>query len=377
MGSTRIDLTHLQNMAAAGELTKDHALLAEVETLLGRVLAGGTAIALNRYDFYPTPQFVVKLALDGLAETGHKPQTILEPSCGTGAWLDEIMRRWPDATIHVVEKNPLNRLALKDKEGIELVGDDFLIYEPMHGYDLIVGNPPFGDDGDKLTWAKHLEHAKEMLTVHGQMMMVAPSGITFRKEKQIESLREAFRIQVLPAQAFKESGTGANTVLAWYSPDAGLEPRFQEAKQQPDERSQPPEQEKTAYEAAINILRVFRHTDNVIDTTIADMERYQANRKAGLLLEWGAQQGEYEGWPNQSTWMVHILVTQNRLAYETMCKIMPTLKGTRARRATALHLMWTHFSAETGISAQFRAAFNKNQLSRDAIDWSALLDEWE
>jgi hypothetical protein len=374
---SKIDLTHLQALAEAGQAEQDPEILAQVEALLGRVLAGGARATLNRYDFYATPQAVVKEALDNLAKTDYEIETILEPSAGTGAWLDELRCRWPQAHINVIEKNPLNRLALQERDDVRIVGEDFLAYRRKDKYDLIVGNPPFGDDGDQLVWAKHMAHAKGMLTPRGQMMMVAPVGLTFRRDKPIKELRETFTTHELPKGAFKESGTAANVVLAWFSQNDALERPFQEAKSQPDKRSQPPQPAKTAAEAAANLARVFRNTERIIDTTIADMERYQAKGKAGLLLEWNTKQGAYEDWPNQATWMVHILVTQDRLAYETMRKIVPTLKGSRAKRATALHLMWTSFCAETTISSEFRTAFSGNGLSRETIDWSALLDDWD
>ena len=366
--ATTIDLTHLQALAAAGEAEHDPRVLAEVEALVGRVLAGGAAVTLNRYDFYPTPDAVITQALDALAVTGYEPETILEPSCGTGAWLAEIGRRWPAARVDVAEKNPLNRLALKDR-GVNLVADDFLRYRPDHRYDLIVGNPPFGDENDKLAWAKHLAHAQSLLTARGQMMMIAPAGLAFRKERAIAELRAAFRTAEVPPDAFRESGTGANTLLAWYSPDQSLTPRLRVARSETDFPTEPPIPEAITDPALIarNLTRSLRAVDRIIDRLTAPPRQ--------MDIAW-SEEG-FQGFRNFATWYAHTIVDQHRLSNEAMRCLIPSFKGTRRTRSIRLREYFWRFCQSTMIEDQMRQALKEIGATEAEIDWEALVDEWD
>lgn len=220
-----IDLTHLQALAAAGEATSDADLQAEIEALLGRVLTADTNVVVNRYDFFATTRVVVDLGMDSLAPCP-APRFVLEPSAGSGVWLEAVAERWPDAILHAVERNPVNRLALGQRWPGALVGSDFLTFRPTVRYDLIVGNPPFSDASNKLAWVAHIKHAMTLLAPRGQLMMVAPSGLTFAGQKAVEELRAVVRTHPLPRDAFKASGTSVQTVLCWYSPDPTLTPRW-------------------------------------------------------------------------------------------------------------------------------------------------------
>ncbi len=363
---TTIDLTHLQALAAAGEVANDPGLLAQIEALVGQVLQGGASVTLNRYDFYPTPVEVIRVALNSLAEVDYEPATILEPSCGTGAWLDELILRWPKARIDVVERNPLNRVVLRDDPRINLVGDDFLTYQTDIGYDLIVGNPPFGDDNDKLAWVKHLEHAKEMLTARGQMIMVAPAGITFRNDKPIQRLRETFKIMDLPPGSFKDSGTGANVALAWHSPNGDLEPRFQAPKVAP-EPDAPKPIELDPEKIARDLARSLRDVDRIIDRLTAPPRQLPLTDHAD----------DFQGWRNFATWYANTIVTQNRVAFETIKLLLPTFKGSNLTRSVRLREYWRDFCRSTRIEREMRLALKEIEATLDDIDWEALVDEWD
>lgn len=67
-----------------------------------------------------------------------KPTSILEPSFGSGEFLEDLYERYPSATITGVELNP-TLFAASSRPN--LVNLDFLAYEGHH--DLIVGNPPY------------------------------------------------------------------------------------------------------------------------------------------------------------------------------------------------------------------------------------------
>lgn len=361
-----IDLTHLQALAAAGEVANDPGILAQIEALVGQVLQGGASVTLNRYDFYPTPDDVISRALDSLAEVDYTPETILEPSCGTGAWLTEVNLRWPNARVDVVERNPLNRVVLRGNPRVNLVGDDFLAYDPSAGYDLIIGNPPFGDDTNKLAWVRHLEHAMEMLTARGQMIMIAPAGIAFRNDKPIQRLREHFRIMDLPPGSFKDSGTGANVSLAWYSPDQSLEPKFQTPKGPPE-----PDAPKLVHldpkKIARDLGRSLSYADQLIDRLTAPPRQ----------LPLTDQTDDFQGWRNFATWYANTIVTQNRVANETIRLLLPTFKGSNLTRSVRLREYWRDFCRSTRIEQEMRLALKEIEATLDDIDWEALVDEWD
>lgn len=88
--------------------------------------------------------FTPKTARDRLFEilddNNIVPESILEPSFGSGEFLDDLYKKYPAATIHGVELNTEMYNAYPKKNN--LVNIDFLKYssEPV---DLIVGNPPY------------------------------------------------------------------------------------------------------------------------------------------------------------------------------------------------------------------------------------------
>lgn len=67
-----------------------------------------------------------------------KPTSILEPSFGSGEFLEDLYRIYPSATITGVELNPT---LFASSARPNLFNQDFLEYQGQH--DLIVGNPPY------------------------------------------------------------------------------------------------------------------------------------------------------------------------------------------------------------------------------------------
>jgi hypothetical protein len=88
--------------------------------------------------------FTPKKVRDRLFEClqGFEPKRILEPSFGSGEFLLDAKRIWPQAAVVGVEKNK----ALFDSvvcPGAELVCQDFLEWSSRVKSDLILGNPPY------------------------------------------------------------------------------------------------------------------------------------------------------------------------------------------------------------------------------------------
>lgn len=139
-------------------------------------------------EFYPTPQSLVEKMLQGV--DWNYIHTILEPSAGKGDILREIAKRedtyrGKGFDVDCVEIDPNLRQILKynfsderecqfdynDAErkcffsnGIHIVHDDFLTYNPYKRYDLIIMNPPFSN-GDK-----HLLKALKMQEKGGSIV---------------------------------------------------------------------------------------------------------------------------------------------------------------------------------------------------------------
>ena len=105
---------------------------------------------------------------------------------------------------------PINQQVLRSK-GFEIVCDDFLIYKPEKRYRAIVMNPPFTLVTDRYAYITHILHAWELLAEGGFLIAFAPSGYTFRSDKESYDFLSFVLTyggwKDLPAKSFHESGT--------------------------------------------------------------------------------------------------------------------------------------------------------------------------
>lgn len=149
-----------------------------------------------------------------------RPMRILEPSAGLGHIAELLRELFPLASIECCELDPYRRSVLEAK-GFRVVAEDFLRYAPSHHFDLVAMNPPFALGSEADTYVKHIRRAMELLAdeEESELIAIAPGGFTF-------DVRPAFSdfftfalehgvLERLPAEAFKESGTGVQTVLLW------------------------------------------------------------------------------------------------------------------------------------------------------------------
>jgi 16S rRNA G1207 methylase RsmC len=94
-------------------------------------------------------------------------------------------------------------------KGHSLIHDNFTTLEPVQQYDAVVMNPPF----EKWQDIAHIQHALQFVKPGGKVVAICAGG-----PKQVEQLQPiADHWEALPTGAFKESGTGVNTVLAVFS----------------------------------------------------------------------------------------------------------------------------------------------------------------
>lgn len=113
-------------------------------------------------EFYPTPKNIIDKMLCDLDFSMIK--SILEPSAGTGNIVEALKRKEGSQTryytkvsfdIDCIEVDQNLQHILKGK-GFRVVYNDFLTYDTMKEYDLIILNPPFSNG------CKHLLKALEM-----------------------------------------------------------------------------------------------------------------------------------------------------------------------------------------------------------------------
>ena len=119
----------------------------------------------NTKDFYPTPYNLIEKMLSTV--NFYMIKSILEPSAGKGDIVDAIRKktapqsRWdqePRLDIDCIEINSDLRHILTGK-GYRVVHDDFLTYDTMKEYDLIIMNPPFSNGCNHLTRALTMQEA--------------------------------------------------------------------------------------------------------------------------------------------------------------------------------------------------------------------------
>lgn len=198
-----------------GGKTKAHLFDDDPAPMLAEILATSIMPEDNPLDFYPTPPEVVDILLNNIALP---PETILEPSAGDGAIVRALQDTFPRANIDAVEINPKLATKLRRIEGVRVIEGDFL--QHTGAYDVVVMNPPFTAKGDGSAYATHIVHAFGMVKPGGVLSAVAPAGLKFITDKRITRLREIIRecrgtIMDLPTYAFKESGTGVQSVIVY------------------------------------------------------------------------------------------------------------------------------------------------------------------
>lgn len=173
-------------------------------------------------DYFPTPPDLARR----VAETAdiRSGMTVLEPSAGKGNLLDAIAEAQPEAEIEAVEM--LDKLRkLVELKGYNLVGHDFMDFEPGKQYDRIVMNPPFKDEQE------HIRKAYDLLAPGGRLVAITSPSWTFNKNKKAEAFREwvddnGGYAEELPEGSFArgEVSTGVATrLLVMDKPEASLQ----------------------------------------------------------------------------------------------------------------------------------------------------------
>ena len=97
--------------------------------------------------FYTPPEITGTIA-DILHEHGIRPDQVLEPSAGVGAFVDAVLENKPDADIMAFEKDLMTGKILKHlhpEQKVRVQGYEKIEKPFMNHFDLAISNIPFGD----------------------------------------------------------------------------------------------------------------------------------------------------------------------------------------------------------------------------------------
>jgi hypothetical protein len=89
-----------------------------------------------------TPKKARDLLFEEFDKLGVKPKKILEPSFGSGEFIEDSLNKYPEASITGVEYNETVYKAYKNPKAT-LIHEDFLKYSSSTKFDTIIGNPPY------------------------------------------------------------------------------------------------------------------------------------------------------------------------------------------------------------------------------------------
>jgi len=202
-----------------------HVFTYEPEIAIHAVVHLGYMPDKNPTAFFQTPKKLIDdmfAILEDLPYTTYRAENhgikVLEPSAGQGAIAKVIRSRFPNATLDTVEFLDINQEIL-EKEGFEPFCGSFLDFNTNYEikYDLIMMNPPFSVEGDKLAFATHIEHAYKMLADDGELVAIAPTGWLNNSDKRSMAFKNwvetGAEFEIVDKGAFKESGTMIETCI--------------------------------------------------------------------------------------------------------------------------------------------------------------------
>lgn len=164
----------------------------------------------QEYQYFATPPEVADW-LVMLAGGIHEDEKVLEPSAGTGAIIDAIHRSCKDVVVDCFELMPENKELLSKKSDIQILGDDFTVYD-LELYDKIIANPPFSKNQD----IKHVKRMYEYLKEGGTIAAIMSCHWKIASEKECADFRKWLKdvhakIYDIEEGSFKQSGTGIET----------------------------------------------------------------------------------------------------------------------------------------------------------------------
>lgn len=163
----------------------------------------------------------------------HDNSKILEPSCGTGVFLNSLYKKNPNIHVTGIEISmELSQIASICYPEADIICGNALKYMGQfeNSMDIVIGNPPFGKfneqmDGFKYAKQKYEEYFLEMavrcLKEGGEAILILPEGILANdSSKNIRNylLGECYYRGTisLPPETFYFSGTSCGTSIAYF-----------------------------------------------------------------------------------------------------------------------------------------------------------------
>ena len=145
---------------------------------------------------------------------------VLEPSAGLGRIAKAAIKACA-GMVTCIEKYPANAQALRDAfdhldDTVAIHEADFLTLSPeaLGLFDVSLMNPPFAKHQD----IAHVEHALKFIRPGGFLAAIMSAGVTVNGDRKSQNFRALVQDhggewEMLPDNAFKESGTGVKTVM--------------------------------------------------------------------------------------------------------------------------------------------------------------------
>ncbi len=150
---------------------------------------------------YYTPQNICYSIVDMLPEINKDEVRILEPSVGSGNFIPLIIEKYRDKKVVLdvldIDQNILSLLKIMTKKldlknvKINFIKKDFLTLNSSNKYDVLVGNPPFGNLNklyiDKLQWKPFNNKTKNIFALFIEKSLKLANNIALITPKSLLS----------------------------------------------------------------------------------------------------------------------------------------------------------------------------------------------
>lgn len=175
------------------------------------------ALVMGIPGYFSTPPDVA----EGLLQFArfHNMEAVLEPSAGTGALIDAVLKHHPEARVFYCEINvfllDVLRLKYGGAESVRFLDRDFGEFDVRHEerrFSSVIMNPPFekGQDIDQVL------RAYRLLAPNGILAAIISEGAFHRADKKASAFRQFLASTnsvdtKLPPASFKSSGTAVTS----------------------------------------------------------------------------------------------------------------------------------------------------------------------
>ena len=154
--------------------------------------------------FYTPPEITGTIA-DILHEHGIRPDRVLEPSAGVGAFVDAVLENKPDADIMAFEKDLMTGKILKHlhpEQKVRVQGYEKIEKPFMNHFDLAISNIPFGDVAvfdPEFTNSHDTARRSASKTIHNYFFL-----------KSLDAVREGGIVAFITSQGVLDAPTNAS-----------------------------------------------------------------------------------------------------------------------------------------------------------------------